>query len=215
MKRTVLMVMDMQRDFCDRKGVFARNGFRVDAIEAIVPRIRRVMRECRRRRIPIVASKLTVLTDLDGKAMGLGHLAHLRPFLAGEGFRGGTPGHAIIPQLPRPDYEFRKWGYSAMYQTELEKLLRALQAETVVFTGIATNGVVEGTARDASMREYEVVTLSDCVAGYNPALHEASLKNLANIGTVMTSEEFLRRLRPARPGRRARPAGARGLRTSR
>jgi ureidoacrylate peracid hydrolase len=204
-KRTVLMVMDMQRDFCDRTGVFARHGFKVDAIEAIIPSVRRVMEACRRRRIPVIASKLTVLTDLDGRAMGLGHLAHLRPFLAREGFRDGSPGQRIIPRLPRPDYEFRKWGYSAMHQTELEKLLRALGAETVVFTGIATNGVVEGTARDASMREYEVVTLSDCVAGYNQALHEASLKNLANIGTVMTSAEFLRRLgRGARRPRRGR-----------
>lgn len=191
MSRRVLMVMDMQRDFCSRDGIFARNGFKVDAIEAIVPRIGVVMEECKQRRIPIIASKLTVLTDLDGNAMGLGHLAHLRPFLATEGFRDGSPGHALIPELPRPDYEFRKWGYSAMYQTELEKLLRALRADTVVFTGIATNGVVEGTARDVSMREYEVVTLSDCVAGYNQQLHDASLKNLANIGTVRTSREFL------------------------
>ncbi len=194
MERTVLMVMDMQRDFCDRDGVFARNGFKVDPIEAIIPRIARLMTECRKRRIPIIASKLTILTDLDGKAMGLGHLAQLRPFLAQEGFREGSPGQAVIPQLPRPDYEFRKWGYSAMYQTELEKLLRGLRAGTLVFTGIATNGVVEGTARDASMREYQVITLSDCVAGYNQALHEASLLNLANIGTVIAADEFLRKL---------------------
>ena len=194
MGRTVLMVMDMQRDFCGRDGVFARNGFSVEAIEAIVPRIVRVMEVCRRHRVPIIASKLTVLTDLDGSAMGLGHLAQLRPFLAKEGFRVSTPGHELLPELPRPDYEFRKWGYSAMYQTELEKLLRALNAETCVFTGIATNGVVEGTARDASMREYHVVTLSDCVAGYRQDLHEASLKNLANIGRVITSEEFLKGL---------------------
>jgi nicotinamidase-related amidase len=194
MGRTVLMVMDMQRDFCSRDGVFARNGFPVDGIEKIVPGIVRVMQECKRRRIPIVASKLTVLQDLDGQAMGLGHLATLRPFLAQGGFRVGSPGHELIPELPKPDYEFRKWGYSAMYQTELEKLLRALGTETCVFTGIATNGVVEGTARDASMREYHVITLSDCVAGYNPALHEASLKNLGNIGKVMTSEAWLKGL---------------------
>lgn len=194
MGHTVLMVMDMQRDFCSRDGVFARNGFSVEAIEAIVPRIVRVMEACHRHRVPIIASKLTVLTDLDGKAMGLGHLAQLRPFLAKEGFRVGTPGHELLPELPRPDYEFKKWGYSAMYQTECEKLLRALNAETCVFTGIATNGVVEGTARDASMREYPVVTLSDCVAGYRQDLHEASLKNLGNIGRVITSEEFVKNL---------------------
>lgn len=27
----------------------------------------------------------------------------------------------LLAELPKPDYEFRKWGYSAMYQTELEK----------------------------------------------------------------------------------------------
>jgi nicotinamidase-related amidase len=149
------------------------------------------MDACRARRIPIVATQLTVLTDLDGKAMGLGHLRQLRPWMVDEGFRAGTPGHALVEGLPQPDYLVRKWGYSAMYQTELEKILTSLGVETLVFTGIATNGVVEGTARDAIMRGWHVVTLTDCVGSFSQKLHEASLVNLANIGTLMTSEEFL------------------------
>lgn len=191
LKSTVLMVMDMQRDFCDRDGVFARHGFDVTSIERVIPSIARVMQACKARRIPVVATKLTILTDLDGKGMGLGHLRDLRPFLVDEGFRAGTPGHEIIPQLPRPDYEVRKWGYSAMYQTELEKVVSSLGAETLVFTGIATNGVVEGTARDAVARNFHIITLADCVTGYNQKLHEASLLNLGNIGRVMPSSEFL------------------------
>lgn len=189
--RVVLMVMDMQNDFCSPKGVFARNGFSVTAIEAIVPNIKRVMDVALTNRIPIVATKLTILEDLDGKAMGLGHLLKLRPFLVKEGFRADGWGHGCIPELPRANYEVRKWGYSAIYQTELEKVLESLGARTLIFTGIATNGVVEGTARDAGIRGYEIVTLSDCVAGYNQSLHNASLLNLANIGRVMPSSEFL------------------------
>ena len=191
MHSTALMVMDMQRDFCDRDGVFARNGFSPEAIEKIIPSVARVMQACKVARIPIVATKLTVLEDMDGQGMGLGHLNELRPFLKTTGFRDGTPGQQVIPQLPRPDYEVRKWGYSAMYLTELEKVLRSLQVRRLVFMGIATNGVVEGTARDAVAREWDVTTLRDCVAGYNQALHEASLKNLANIGHVISSDEFL------------------------
>ena len=187
----ILMVMDMQNDFCSHEGVFARNGFSVDAIEPIVPRIRTVMDSCLNSRIPVVATRLTVLEDLVGKAMGLGHLATLRPFLAAEGFRAGTWGHDNIPDLPKPDYAIRKWGYSALYQTELEKILTSLGGKTLVFTGIATNGVVEGTARDAGMHGFDIVTLGDCVAGYNQKLHEASLLNLGNIGDVIPSEEFL------------------------
>jgi ureidoacrylate peracid hydrolase len=188
---TVLMVMDMQRDFCDRDGVFPRHGFGVASIEALIPTLARVMQACKRRRIPIVATKLTVLLDLDGRAMTLGHLNTLRPFLKTEGFREGTPGHEIIPQLPRPDYEVRKWGHSAMYLTELEKVVRSLGARDLVFTGIATNGVVEATARDAVAREFHVTTLRDCVTGYNLELHEASLKNLSFIGRMISSDEFL------------------------
>lgn len=190
-QRVVLMVMDMQNDFCDRKGVFARNNFSVAAIDAIIPNIKRVMEAAKTKKIPIVATELTVLEDLDGKAMGLGHLLKLRPFLVQEGFRAGTWGHQVISELPRPDYEVRKWGWSAMYQTELPKILEALGARTLVFTGVATNGVVEGTARDAGMRGYEIVTLSDCVAGYDQKLHNASLVNLANMGKVLSSTEFL------------------------
>ena len=193
-KSTILMVMDMQRDFCDRDGVFARNGFDVSSIEAIVPRIARVMQACKQRRIPTVATKLTVLLDLDGQPMTLGHLNQLRPFLKTEGFREGSPGQQMIPQLPRPDYEVRKWGHSAMYLTELEKTIRSLRARDLVFVGIATNGVVEATARDAVAREFHVTTLSDCVTGYNRELHEASLKNLSFLGRMLTSDEFLAEL---------------------
>jgi ureidoacrylate peracid hydrolase len=190
-KTTVLMVMDMQRDFCDRDGVFARQGFDVSAIEGIIPALTRVMQACKQRRIPMVATVLTVLLDLDGRAMSLGHLNTLRPFLRTEGFREGSPGHEVIPQLPRPDYQVRKWGHSAMYLTELEKVVRCLGARDLVFTGIATNGVVEATARDAVAREFHVTTLRDCVTGYNRELHEASLKNLSFIGRAISSDEFL------------------------
>jgi nicotinamidase-related amidase len=197
LRTTVLMVMDMQRDFCDADGAYARHGFDVSPVAPLIPRIARVMEACRARRVPIIATQLTVLTDLDGKAMGLGHLRQLRPWLVEEGFRAGTPGHALVEALPPPDYLVRKWGYSAMYQTELEKILTSLGVETLVFTGIATNGVVEGTARDAIMRGWHVVTLTDCVGSFSRALHEASLVNLANIGTLTTSDAFLAELEEA------------------
>lgn len=199
--RTILMVMDMQRDFCDSDGAYARHGFDVTPAQPLVPRITKVMEAFRARRWPIVATQLTILTDLDGNAIGLGHLRELRPWMVTEGFRPGEKGHNLITALPKPDYAVRKWDYSAMFQTELEKLLTALGTERLIFTGIATNGVVEGTARDAIMRGWHVVTLSDCVAGFNQKLHEASLVNLANIGKVITSGEFLASLPEAAASR--------------
>jgi ureidoacrylate peracid hydrolase len=81
-----------------------------------------------------------------------------------------------------------------MYLTEMEKIIRSLGVHHLVFTGIATNGVVEGTARDAVAREFDVTTLKDCVASYSAKLHEASLLNLGNVGKLITSDEFLAQL---------------------
>ncbi len=191
--KMALMVFDMQVDFCHPEGVYHRlGGFGLEGIEAIVPHIRQVMEAARTARIPIIGTKFTAFSDLDGKAIGLGHVAELRPFLLQEGFRQGSAGQQIIPELPRPDYEVEKTRFSAFYSTLLEALLRALKVEQLILTGIATNGAVEATARDAIMRDLKTTTLRDCTASFSPKLHEASLANLASLGRVCDVEEWLK-----------------------
>jgi nicotinamidase-related amidase len=85
-----------------------------------------------------------------------------------------------------------------MYLTGMEKILRALQARKIIFVGLATNGVVEGTVRDAVARGWRVWTLSDCVAAPQQELHEASLLNLSHLGQLTTSAEFLTALAAGR-----------------
>jgi ureidoacrylate peracid hydrolase len=189
--KTGLLVMDLQRDFGDDDGAFVRNGFSNHSIKKIVPRVAKVMTACRGARIPIIATRLTILTDLDGRPMGADHILKMRPFLNDGGFRAGTDGHELLRELPEPDYLVDKWGYSAMYQSILEKVLDALGVRHLVLCGISTYGVIESTARDATARNHQVTTLLDCVAGYDRALHNASLKNLASLGALISGAEFI------------------------
>ena len=192
---TALLVFDMQVDFCHPDGVYQRLGnLPGDGIAAIIPNVRRAMEAARLARLPIIATKFTVFTDLDGKAIGLGHVGQLRPFLGEAGFRQGSPGQAVIPELPRPDYEVEKTRFSAFYSSSLEALLKALGVRQLVLTGIATNGAVEATARDALMRDYELITLTDCVTSFNPTLHAAALLSLASMGQTLTAEEWIAHL---------------------
>lgn len=195
---TVLMLMDMQNDFCHREGVFARNGFdhMPAAAEAITPRIAEVTAASRRGGIPIVATKLLVLTDLDGKGIGLSQFrANLQAFMVNEGFREDSWGHDMIDEFKRPetrpDYQVRKWGHSAMYLTELEKVLQALGRSTLVFVGLGTNGVIEGTARDAVSRGYRVIVLGDCATAPIEELHRGALRSLDHLGTVTDADTYL------------------------
>ncbi|HEY1688844.1 MAG TPA: cysteine hydrolase [Solirubrobacteraceae bacterium] len=197
----VLMLMDMQNDFCHEEGVFARNGFghMPAGAKAITPKIEAIAKACKRLRIPIVATKLLILDDLDGKGIGLSQFRpNLQEFMVNEGFRKDSWGHDMTDEFKaddtKPDYEVRKWGHSAMYLTELEKVLQAIGAKTLIFVGLGTNGVIEGTARDAVSRGYKVIVVGDCATAPIQELHEGALRSLDHLGKVIDSQTLLSEL---------------------
>lgn len=191
---TALLLLDLQRDFIEPTGVYARHGLPVENLHGILPVVARVAHACREAHVPIFASKFTVFTAPGGRPLGLDHIIRARPFLAEAGFRIGDPGRDLVPGLPRPDYELDKPRFSAFHGTALEVLLRSLDIDTVALTGIVTHGGVEATARDAMIRDFAVVILQDCVAAFDEELHLASLRGLGPYVTVMDSAEFLRAL---------------------
>ena len=188
---TALLLLDLQRDFLDPNGVYARHGLPVSRLRGIVPTIARVARAAKAAGVPVFASKFTIFTSPGGAPIGLDHIVKARPFLRTEGFRLGDPGRELLADLPRPDYELDKPRFSAFHGTPLEVLLRSLDIETVALTGVVTHGGVEATARDAMIRDFSVVILTDCVAAFDEELHIASLKGLGLYLTLMDSASFI------------------------
>jgi nicotinamidase-related amidase len=78
---------------------------------------------------------------------------------------------------------------SIFIDTGFERLLRNAGIITVVFTGIATEGGVESSARDAFNRGFYSVVLSDCVSSPSKEGHDRSLDNMKNLITVINSRE--------------------------
>src|SRR5256884_5129514 len=75
-------------------------------------------------------------------------------------------GRAIV-KLLRPDesdYFVLKPKHSGFFSTTLEALLRYLETQTLIVTGIAGNFCVLFTANDAYMRDYDLIIPSDCTA---------------------------------------------------
>ncbi len=191
---TALLLLDLQRDFLDPTGIYARHGLPVERLRGIIPTVARVAHASRAVHIPVFASKFTIYTSPGGAPLGLDHIVKARPFLMREGFRLRDPGRELIPELPPPDYELDKPRFSAFHGTPLEVLLRSLDIDTLVLTGIVTHGGVEATARDAMIRDFSVVILDDCVAAFDEELHLASLRGLGLYLTVMDSGSYLRAL---------------------
>jgi nicotinamidase-related amidase len=110
----------------------------------------------------------------------------------------GTPGTEIVDELAPAgdDLVLEHDGMSAFVGSELGQVLSGRGIDTVVLTGVATNVIVEGTARDAVNLNYNTYVLSDCVSAGDDAAHEASLGTMGLITNgVVTSDEFLAALR--------------------
>jgi nicotinamidase-related amidase len=84
---------------------------------------------------------------------------------------------ATILQPDTEDYFVLKPKHSGFYSTTLELLLQALEARTLILTGVTGNICVLFTANDAYMRGYTLVIPSDCVAS-NTARENASALHL-------------------------------------
>lgn len=190
-KGTVLIVIDMQNDDCHIDGVYNKHGLFTPNITKIIPNVVEIVHFCKKMNVPIIATHLTVIEDLNNIAVGLGSFKTIRPFLNKEGFREKTWGHDLLEDIPEVDYKVKKWGLSAFYQTELDKYLSALSAENLVLTGFTTNGAVETLAREALGRYYQITTLIDCVATYSESLNQASLTNLGSFGKILTAKGWM------------------------
>jgi nicotinamidase-related amidase len=92
-----------------------------------------------------------------------------------------------------------KRGVSALAGTELDRLLRLQDVNTLVLTGVATQFAVEGTAREAVDRGYRVLVLEDCCASRVPEVHRFSIDViLRRLCEVTTAEGFIGALKGAR-----------------
>lgn len=85
----------------------------------------------------------------------------------------------VRPLLPdSEDYFVLKPLHSAFYMTPLEVLLRHLQLETLILTGLTSNSCITVTAHDANMRGFDIYIPPDCSCARNPEEHTQSLAQL-------------------------------------
>jgi len=81
----------------------------------------------------------------------------------------------------KDDYFLFKPKHSAFYGTAFDILLRQLNVNTLILTGIAGNICVLFTANDAYMREYKLIVPTDCIASNNDHDNEYAIKMMKNV----------------------------------
>jgi len=191
---TALMLVDLQNDFLHPTGAYGRAGQGAASIAALPARLKPVAAAARKAGLWIVSTHFTLVPGRGGEPMISLHLKALRPFLAKGDFVPGSFGHDLIDALKPADLSVDKVAYSAFYMSRLEFVLRKAGIETLVFTGIVTNGGVASTLRDAHVRDFATILLSDGCAAFSDKVHETTVASLAVISPVLTCAEFTQAL---------------------
>jgi nicotinamidase-related amidase len=164
MDATVLLVMDVQR------GIVERFGDQDGHLDGYLDRVSEAIAAAR-------SSDVRVVYVTVGFRPGHPEISSRnRTFSAAAGagsFVAGDPGTEIHPAVaPGPrDLRVTKRRVSAFAGSDLEVLLRGLDAGTLVLTGIATSGVVLSTLRQAADLDYRLVVLADACLDADPEVH--------------------------------------------
>jgi nicotinamidase-related amidase len=192
---TALVVIDLQNDFLDPKGAYARGGDSNPPALLLPDRVAAVARAVKTAGGLVAASQFTLWPDAGGEPMVSPHLKALRPYLRKGDFAPGSWGQANVDALAGlVDVVVSKVAYSAFFNTQLDWVLRRAGIDTVAVCGIVTNGGVASTVRDAHMRDYRTLVLADGCAAFGEERHQTALADMRNVAEVTDCADFVQRL---------------------
>lgn len=196
-KRTALVVIDMQKTFCE-PGAPAE----VPASRSIIGAINRLsagLRAAEGKVVWCTHANVGVDDSSDWRNFFDHFVADDVRSRTIESLSPGGSGQDIWHELDvaEEDIKLFKNRYSALIpgSSQLERVLRSLDIDTLIICGTKTNICCESTARDAMMMDFKVIMVSDGTAALSDDEHRAALENIIQqFGDVMTTDEILERI---------------------
>lgn len=184
MGKTALLIIDMQKDF-----TLPGAPFYVDTGLRVLPKVKQVLEGFRAAGMPVV--HVFRYYRADGSDV---EITRYDGFVeAGGGCVRGTEGAEILDEIKpiEGEYLIVKQRWSAFFQTELDNLLKRLDVDQVVLTGVQTPNCIRGTAWDANSLDYEVLVVTDATGAKTDEVHQANCFDMANIGCDMITADEL------------------------
>ena len=204
-KRTAVIVVDMQNAFVSKGGMFDVSGMDISAAGRVIEMNKKIIDAARKAGCKIVFLKMSYEPDYSNsggvespnwhKELGLS-LMRKNPENWGKFVTRGSWDEEICDALEvRPgDVIVRKQRYSGFSGTNLDGILKAYKTRYCIYTGVATNVCVESTLRDGYFLDYWPILVSDAINNAGPEItQQATLWNVERLfGWVIDTESLLK-----------------------
>jgi nicotinamidase-related amidase len=197
--KSAILVMDCQNDIVHEQGKVGGSltgGAMPKAIKEknTLGTIKKLMTAGRAAHVPIIHVRHAYRPDYGDLPDNVRIFQGMKQMQA---LQDGTWGAEIHAELtPDPsDFVLTKTRVSAFYSSPLEGILQARGITHLVLTGVATDGVVEGTARDGADRGYNIIIPDDCCVATTEEAHRVILGGILSfLTTVCKADEVIQAL---------------------
>ena len=183
MSNRAVIVIDMLSDFvtgslkCERAG-------------RVIPNVKKLIAASREKSVPVIYCNDAHFPNVDAEFAVWGSHAVK-----------GTEGAEVIDALKptKQDFVIDKRRYSCFFETGLDILLRELDVDTVILTGLHTNCCIKHTAADATFRLYKIEIPEDCVDAFTEEEHKFGLDYMEKFYKVKitTTDKIINELEQA------------------
>ena len=179
-RKTALMIVDMQNDFCCAGGWLDSRGIDITPNRKPIEPIRDLVAACRQSSLPVVWVNWGVRKDLLNIHPSLRHahtprgdepgLAEPVPGTRSEVLNRGSWGAAVVDEINPGDRDIQivKHRFSAFWDTETDSILRNLGVKTLLIGGVNMDQCVMTTLEDASFLCYDTILVEDATATTSP-----------------------------------------------
>ena len=190
-RNPAVLVIDVQNDFCSRRGLFKRAGMEVLSMQKMAVRIAKFLKYIKKLGIPIVF----IVSHYDFKYLP----SNIREVYEKKGLSrlctSGTFGANLFMLKPNCNV-FVKCRYDAFTNHNFVEWLKLNRIKSLILTGCQTDVCVDSTARSGFMRGYYIIAVEDCLASSNVFNHRHTLKFMSDYygAQIRCSKTPLKRL---------------------
>lgn len=180
--RTALIMIDMQNMYLEHEKRAAMGWPPIWNFDRVVAECAELLTAARAAGVPVIYTRQVARADGADATPSMRRLLEQHApskedeAIADAGSWGSEILDAVAPQTGDIVIEKHRW--DAFFNTDLDNILRNLDANRIIVAGLQTNVCVETTSRTGMMKNYDVAVPEDAVSTDGRSLHVNALDAL-------------------------------------